>query len=107
MNVVPKRGDTLDWKFKGQFKCRLSSIDIDVLKEFHGEDCVTVLDGFEFTKKIHSTQLFQHMLQFKQIKQEQDKAKLKDEEYIKFWRNIMTSVDLNPDDKKDELYAVK
>lgn len=86
MNVIPKRGDKpgvpLDWKYKDEITCRLSSIDIDTFIKYNGENAITVLDGYEFTGLIHSTKLFPHMQTFKSIKQKQDELKdKKDQSY--------------------------
>jgi hypothetical protein len=75
MNVVPRRQETLNWKYKGNFECNLSSVDIDVLKKHHGEACVEVFEGVEFPDKIKACDIFPHMLMFKKIKQGQDKLK--------------------------------
>lgn len=48
MNVIPLRGETLDWKYKGEIKCVLSSVDIEVIKNHHGSECVEVGKGIEF-----------------------------------------------------------
>lgn len=86
MNIIPKRSDKpgvpLDWKWKGEIQCRLSSIDIDTFIKYNGSENITVLDGYEFTGSIHSKRLFPHMALFKQIKQEQDELKdKKDQSY--------------------------
>jgi hypothetical protein len=45
------------------------------LKAHHGNYCVKVLNGYEFSDKIHSSELFGFLNKFKKIKQDQDKYK--------------------------------
>lgn len=85
MNVIPRRSlnQPLDWKYKGQFQCVLSGIDIDMLVKHHGETSVTIVEcddenkhmHIEFEGKIHSKKLFTHLRKFKDLKQKQDRLK--------------------------------
>lgn len=83
-NVIPLRSETksLDWSYKGEINIFLSTVDIKCIKDYGGKVEILKLengkdDGYAFSDKIHGTKLFECMLNFKKIKDEQDQLKTK------------------------------
>ena len=73
-NIIPLRSDDnpLDWMFKGEIKCRLTTIDIQTIKENGGE--VEIYNGFYWENS--SKDVFKSFLKpFKDAKTKQDQIK--------------------------------
>ncbi len=73
-NLIPLRGETLNWEYKGDITLqRLNTID---LQEVQKRGCVVSIgDGVCFTGKISGRDLFKCILKFKAIKMNEDLLK--------------------------------
>lgn len=82
-NILPRRYDengkklvNLDWKYKGKQKQFLNTVDIKQLIKYNCN--VNISTGFVFSDIIKGSQLFNIILNFKKLKQDQDNFKIND-----------------------------
>lgn len=74
VNIIPKRSkdSPLDWTYKGEIECKLTSIDIELIRKYGGE--VIVYHGYYWDKK--SAGVFKEFITpFKDAKTQQDELK--------------------------------
>jgi len=77
-NIIPKRSKDkpLNWKYEGEISCRLTSVDIECIKEFDG--VVEINEGVYWEES--STDVFKDYIKpFKDEKTKQDQLKSSDD----------------------------
>lgn len=90
LNVVPRRSEeeSLDWNYKGVMEVHLTSVDIADMRLYHGEDSITVHEGWVWDHK--RDDLFKEfILPFKLRKMQEDlKKSQKDPNYNPCMRQL-------------------
>lgn len=72
-NVIPRRGETLDWNYKGDMEVFINTVDIKCLIDY-GASVEEILceDNYAFSDTIDGEEMFSCLVSWKKIKQDED-----------------------------------
>lgn len=96
-NILPLRGDVLDWNYKGEQTLFLNTIDINMLIKYNCHvEIIESENNFCFSHKVNGNELFKCTKKWKLIKEKQD-----------YYKSVISKYEKNNKCDIDEKYYEK